>query len=88
MLRTSEVALTRLSSSDMAEHAPRPDDPLVFASLRLCNEAGRKAMHHLGENYPTLSDHHRRYLHVQRIGMSLIPLSLDTQGALLNVSSN
>ena len=41
---------------------------LVFATLELTNEAGRKSATALGRNYPHLSDHHRQYLRVERIG--------------------
>ena len=40
---------------------------LVFATLELTNEAGRRSATALGRNYSRLSDHHRQYLRVDRI---------------------
>ena len=44
---------------------------LVFATLELTNEAGRKSATALGRNYSHLSNHHRQFLHVNRISKFL-----------------
>ena len=44
---------------------------LVFATLELTNEAGRKSATALGRNYSHLSNHHRQYLRVERISKFL-----------------
>ena len=55
---------------------------LVFATLELTNEAGRKSATALGRNYPHLSDHHRQYLRVERIG-KFVPQSTRSSTALI-----
>ena len=67
---------------DLAASFQVPDMPgLVFATLELTNEAGRRSATALGRNYSQLSNHHRQYLRVERIskfvpsfGIQTIPL--------------
>ena len=41
---------------------------IVYATLRLVNDAGEKSMTDLGKRYATISDHHRTFLRVNRRG--------------------
>ena len=47
---------------------------LVFAKLKVRNEAGHRSMSQLGDRYEVLSDHHKKFLCVNSIGKSLIIL--------------
>ena len=41
---------------------------IVYATLRPWNEAAKKSMSYLGKCYANVSDHHRRFLRVDRKG--------------------
>ena len=41
---------------------------IIYASLRLVNDAGEKSMAYLGKRYAAISEHHRTFLRVNRRG--------------------